>query len=75
MINLNQESHSLTAVQESVIVSQGKIHHLLAILATITAFSPFLRLHAEVWEHTGRISTLPFTATGLSLIAWSPRTA
>lgn len=71
---LDEESDSLAAVQETVVVSEGEVHHLFPSIRMIWSGH---ELPPEVGEKslTGRISTLPFTATGLSLMAWRPRTA
>lgn len=68
LFDLDQESDGLAAIQQAVIVGERKVHHLFVI-------SNGFKRTAREGQHTGRISTLPFTATGLSLIAWSPRTA
>lgn len=64
---LDKESDGLSAIQESVVVSQCKVHHLFDMSNHSS------KVITE--QHTGRISTLPFTATGLSLIACRPSTA
>lgn len=64
MTNLDKESNRLTAVEESVVVSQSKVHHL-----TVDVSHVFLMNRRKEKKHTGRISIFPFTTTGLSLMA------
>ena len=65
-LDLNQEGDSFSAIEQSVIVSECEVHHLCWSARHI-------RIKGA--EHTGRISILPLTAIGRSLMACRPSTA
>jgi hypothetical protein len=56
-----------------VVVGECEVHHLLVKISTLYDCNE--ENVTSVCYLTGRISTLPLMATGLSLMAWRPKTA